>query len=291
MKKNLNKCLLVSFENGGRINFMKKVLSILLVLGLCFGLAGCGGDSKDTDTGKKESEDYLTESEITEMYTNPNKYEGRKIKVTGKVFQEPEVDGDSIVFQMWADAINSDLNTIVYAKTDIKLSVDDYVRIDGVVGETFKGENAFGGSVTAPTIKATKIEKVEPQDLLAPTTKELTPNNLSINQNNVVFTVEKIQFSKEETRVFLKIENNSGSEFSFYSFNAKIAQDGKQYDYESNYEANYKEINSDILNGITTDGILTFPAISEKSFDLYLDGSSDNYDLDFNDYVFNIIVE
>ena len=28
---------------------MKKVLSLLLVLGLCFGLAGCGGGTKPDD--------------------------------------------------------------------------------------------------------------------------------------------------------------------------------------------------------------------------------------------------
>lgn len=266
---------------------MKKLLSLFLIFGLCIGLVGCGGN----DSEEKKSEEYLTESEISDMYNNPDKYKDRKIKISGKIFTAPEIDGDSVAFQMWSDAVNSDLNTVVYGNTDIELNTDDFVTVDGIVEEAYEGENILGGNVTAPTIKATKIEKIEPQDLLAPTTKELTPDNLSINQNNVVFTVEKIQFAKKETRVFLKIENNSGSEYSFYSFDARIVQNGNQYDYEENFDANYKEINSDILNGVTVDGILTFPAIEEKSFDLYLDGYSDNFDLEFNDYIFNITVE
>lgn len=266
---------------------MKKILSLFLVLGLCFSLVGCSGSDED----KKVSEAYLTESEISDMYSNPEKYVGRKVKLSGVVFTAPDTDGDSMGFQIWGDPKNSDLNTVIYAKKSEKINIDDYIVIEGIVTEKFEGENAYGGIIEAPAINATKIEKVDAQDILAPTTKEVTPSGLSINQHNVIVTVEKIQFAKEETRVFIKVENNSGSTFSFYSFNTKIVQDGTQYDYESNYNIDYKEVNSEILNGVSSDGILTFPAISEKSFDLYVEGYSDNYDLEFNDYIFNIVIE
>lgn len=43
---------------------MKKVLSLLLVLGLCFGLAGCGGSSKPDDM---TDESYNAAKEVLEI--------------------------------------------------------------------------------------------------------------------------------------------------------------------------------------------------------------------------------
>ena len=45
---------------------MKKVLSLLLVLGLCFGLAGCGGSSKPDDMADKYLDDKIDKDEAAD---------------------------------------------------------------------------------------------------------------------------------------------------------------------------------------------------------------------------------
>ena len=60
---------------------------------------------------------------------------------------------------MWADIEKSENNTIVYIMDkDFDVKQDDYVRIVGKVGDAFEGENAFGGTVSAPTIIAKEYE-------------------------------------------------------------------------------------------------------------------------------------
>lgn len=57
---------------------MKKVLSLLLVLGLCFGLAGCGGDDSGSDDKKTEQKE---EKKDTYAVGETAEVEGIKITV------------------------------------------------------------------------------------------------------------------------------------------------------------------------------------------------------------------
>jgi hypothetical protein len=57
-----------------------------------------------------------------------------------------------LAFRVFVDVEYSDRNTIVYTdQTDLDPNLDDYVR--GQVLGSLEGENAFGGSITAPTVK------------------------------------------------------------------------------------------------------------------------------------------
>jgi hypothetical protein len=70
----------------------------------------------------------------------------------------------------------------------------------------------------------------------------------------------------------------------------KLLQDKQQYEEQGNWEAEYPEIQTDLLPGTTTSGIICFPIISQtEDFTLYIDGSSDNWDEEIEQYVFNII--
>lgn len=48
---------------------MKKILSLLLVLGLCFGLTGCGGSDSGSDDKKTEQKEEVTYESILNDYT------------------------------------------------------------------------------------------------------------------------------------------------------------------------------------------------------------------------------
>jgi hypothetical protein len=62
---------------------------------------------------------------------------------------------------MWADPVRSEGNTIVWlADPGLKLTTGDFVRVTGVIGEGFAGENAFGGEIAAATVVADKVAVV-----------------------------------------------------------------------------------------------------------------------------------
>lgn len=269
---------------------MKKILSFCLALIMCVGLVGCG-DSSDSD--KEAKKEFVSEKDIRKIYSNPEDYVGKYVKLSGKVFTNPEKDADGIYFQMWADPKNSDLNTVVaYGNSDFELNSDDYVTVEGKIVEKFEGENSFGGSISAVQIIATKVKISSYIEVVSPTLKEINTDGLLNSQNGVDISVNKIEFANNETRVYYTVTNNSGSNYSFYYFNMKLIQNGKQYEPESNWDADYPEVSGDVLNGVTADGIASFPKIDQSNFDIHFDsGYSSNYDLDFTEFSFPVAVE
>ena len=98
-------------------------------------------------------------------------------------------------------------------------------------------------------------------------------------------------FAEKETRVYVTAKNDAKDEFSIYTYSAVITQNGKQYEQDDNWDADYEELQSELKPGITSSGILVFPKIEQKDFKLIIDGSSDDWDIEINEYVFNLEVK
>ena len=254
-------------------------------------VAGCGstdgGDSKPKE--KKEAvKEYIDEADYDELYTNPDKFKGKYVKISGQVFSEPERDGEDIYFQMWHEPDKAEGNTIVKCTTDQKLRSEDYVIVDGEVSGSFEGENMVGGKVTAPQITATSVEVSDYITVIAPTIKEVVVDETQ-EQYGYTVTVQKIEFAENETRVYVAVTNNGSDTFSCYGFNSKIIQEGKQISSECNYFADYPSIESELLKGASTEGIITFPALNpEAELELYIEGYSDNWEEQIDKYVYTI---
>jgi hypothetical protein len=172
---------------------------------------------------------------------------------------------------------------------DLDVASEDIIHVKGVVKDIFEGENAFGAQLTAPAIVAESIEKADYQTAFAPA-KETIDLNEEKNQHGYKLEVQKVEIADKETRVYVKVKNETGDKISFYSFNAKLIAGGKQLEEEMNYDANYPEVQSDILPGVEAEGIIVFPALPEgtNAFQLYFEGSSENWELDFEPFVFDI---
>lgn len=269
---------------------MKKFCTFLICFVLCLGLVGCGGSKNTSKTSKKK--EFITEDEIDSMYSNPDKFKGKYVTLTGQVFGSPESEDDTTVFQMMGDPEEYEKNTIVHCKKTLAkdLKSDNYVIVTGRINGIFEGTNAFGGSVTAPQIEAEKIEISSYVDVMSPTLKSVEVNDVR-NSNGVTVTLQKVEFSPIETRVYISIDNQSANEYSFYSYNAKVVQNSKQFEYESNYYADYPEINSDILAGVKSEGVLVFKGLEQASFRLVCEGQSDDYYLDRDTFTFDITVD
>ena len=230
----------------------------------------------------------MSGEEIKTLYTTPEKFKNHYVDLTGVVFATPEYRDDCVCIQMMSDIKNYDNNTIVYIfDKDFTVNKDDYLHIVGLVGDTFEGENALGGTVTAPTITAKQYEVLSYKDALSPTLSSVQVNQTQ-TQLGYSITIQKVEYSNTETRVYLKVENNGSDKFNVYSFNAKITQNGKQYEEQDNWDAEYPEIQTDLLVGNFTEGIIAFPPLTQGPFTITLEGSSDNWKEDLKPYIFNI---
>ena len=271
---------------------------IVIFVGLlAIGLAVSDSESEpssaqvETKNKKEPSGEYIEEGDIDKVYSNPNGYRGKRIKVSGRIFMPPEMDDNYTYFQMWGDAENSERNTIIRVKnTGQDLKTDTYVIVNGEIKGSYDGENMFGGAVSALQVDADSVEISDYMTVVAPTMNMVEPN-AQIDQYGYVVTVQKIEFAKNETRVYLNIKNNGSANFDFYSFNTRIIQDSKQYDEQDNYEAGYPEINSSLVPGAETSGVIAFPNVEYKSLQIYAEGYSNNWEEEVQPYQFDIPIQ
>ncbi len=260
----------------------QKILSVLLLMAMCAALAACSGGEKT----------FLTQDETKAMYSDINKYKGKYVELVGKVFTEPNFDDKGVSFQMWADPEKAERNTVVgFENPQLELHKDDYVKVTGKIEKKFKGKNGFGATVEAPQIKAENVEVLSYQDAVAPTTKEVSPSVKTLEQYGYQVTVDKVELSDKETRVYVKVVNNGAASFDLYSVSALLIQNGTQYKEEGNYEADYPEVQTDLLPGLTTEGIFVFPKIEAADFKIVLDGMSDDYNEKIEDFIFDVPVQ
>lgn len=268
-------------------------LGALLIILLAI-LVGCttsttnpGSGNNDTESSETPAEP-LSDSEIKRMYSNPSDYIGSTVELVGVIFGGVDYDGDGIYFQMWADPEIIDYNTVVaYFDPELTLEDGQYIRISGTVIDVFEGENMMGGQIVAPAIQADTLEVISYKDAVRPTVATATAINNTVEQYGYSVTVQSVELAEKETRAYITVTNNGSSEFSLYGFNMVLIQDGTQYEYTPNYMADYPELQSSIRTGITTEGVVVFPAIQQEPFQIIMEASTYDWNQPLQEYVFD----
>ncbi|WP_054950750.1 hypothetical protein [Numidum massiliense] len=288
---------------------MKKLLLVVVLAMLSMALlVACGGDGTPTSkadkgkkkveasekgsTGKEEpvSDEPLSPAELKKMYANPDEYKGARVQFAAKIFVEPEHHKGQIGIQAYLDPDEYEQNIVIYSDDpDIDVNNGDIISVTGVVQGEFSGANAFGGDVTVPAIDAEHIEKTDYVTAFAEAQKEVDINDTQ-HQHGYKVTVEKMELAEKETRVYLSITNESKNKIEFYDFNTKLVADNKQHEIVDTLNDDYPQVQSEILPGVTSEGVLVFPKLDSEQgkVTLYLEGSSDNYELDFEPFQFEI---
>ena len=268
---------------------MKKLFISFALLSVLL-LAACGDSEKQSSSGNtsENSGKVLSNEEFVKMYSDPAKYKGDKVDFYARVFTEPEKDDEGTYLQVYAED-NSDRNTLVGINDpDLKVKNDDIIHVVGTVKDVFEGENLMGGTIVAPLIEAESIEITDYATAFAPALKTIEVNK-EIDQHGYLLKLQKIELAENETRLYVNITNNSDDEISFYTFNSKVVIDNKQYEENSELSYNYPEIQSEILPGVSTEGIIVFDSFPESAtIKVFLEGYSDNYDLDFTPFEFEV---
>lgn len=270
----------------------KKLMALLLCSLTAVMLAACGSSNEGNSS---EDKVYLEDSQIQQLFTDPEQFNGKYAKLSGVLLTNPETDSDgSTALQVFYDAKNYDQNFIVYTNNaDASLKSGDYVKVDGKVRGKFTGQNAMGAEISIPAIENASVTKSTYIDVVAPTTATLEPN-VSSEQHNVTVSVDKVEYSDVETRVYMTIKNDSSEDVDAGVYDIKIIMDGQQVGIDNNsqssYDGNYPELNSHIAANASTSGILVFPTIEQhKDFQISVpDVYSNNYELEFDTYTLNI---
>ena len=263
------------------MNLKKHVAIILAILSTVFFMVSCG-------SSEPAEKVYLEDSEIDAALSDGDAYKGKYINIAGKVFNVDQ-DGDTIALQAWYDPETANHQFMVYADKEMASGVkeNDYIRVDGKIDGTFTGENMMGGEVTAILIKADSLEVGSYDELYAPAESTKTVGETQ-DQHGVKLTLDRIEYAKGEARVYVTVKNESGYKASIYTFDAKAIQDGKQFNHEDNYEAGYDDM-GEILDGATKEGIIRFKGLDpEKPVKIQIGAYSDNFDIQMEDYVFDV---
>ena len=129
-----------------------KLLLILFLLPII--LSGCGGSSSaNTNTTP------LTKDEFVKMISDPDSHKGSNVDFYAKIFADVEKYDNGMYIQAYADAENSKQNIIIQiAAPKLNVKKDDVIHVTETVLKKVTGKNAFAGEVSAPSVKATKIE-------------------------------------------------------------------------------------------------------------------------------------
>ncbi|MGN0564964.1 MAG: hypothetical protein ACI4LH_09510 [Candidatus Heritagella sp.] len=88
--------------------------------------------------------------------------------------------------------------------------------------------------------------------------------NAYAEQRGCRITVTGVEFSEAETRVSVRIENQSGETLHTSYYMAVLEQNGKEYQMATNYEANYAYLPYTVEPGETAEGLVTFGSVSAQ---------------------------
>lgn len=256
-------------------------------------LAGC--DSSDGASTASEEREYLDDSQMDALFTNPDDFRGKWVKLPGKLVDNSEKDGDTTALQAYYDVTTYDRTYIVYVQTDETFSSEDYILVDGRVDGSYTGTNAFGAELTVPLIKDATITKSDYMTVAAPATATAEPA-VSVTENDVTFTCDKVEYAAIETRVYLTVSNASANTVTYSPYSIRIIANGRQIDQDdrngSVYSGNYPELSYDLTTGASTSGILVFPPMEPEAFQVVIpDICSDDWQLDFADVALDIPAE
>lgn len=257
----------------------------MLAVSMSLTFTACGNSgTSDSKTEQSEKKEYISDDQISELFSNPDKFKGKYVKLSGQIFTEPEKSEDVTGLQIYQDPTNTANNFIVHYTGTESFATDDYVVVDGEIKGTFEGENMMGATLELPLIESSSVTKSSYIDVVTPTLNTATPDNLVAENNGISIKLDKVEYAEAETRFYMTVTNASENSIYFYPEEVKIIQNGTQietdYSSMSAYEGDYPQISTEILPGVTSSGIIVFPTMdSSTGFELHASATSDNWEI------------
>lgn len=227
----------------------------------------------------------MKEEELKSLFSKPEDYEYHCISKAGKIGHviEEGYGYKAVVVYTDVDNYDDDMIVVLYGE-DINVDVGDYIKYTGIVMSS-RQVKSFGYLNYRLGVRTTSWSESNYIDCVRPTLDTIDINQTQ-EQFGYVINIEKMEFADKESRLYLSIENNGSDKFSVYDFNVVISQNNKQYDGIYNYDAEYPKIQSELLVGNKTEGIIAYEPLSNDLFTITIDAYSENWDEHLEPFVF-----
>jgi len=222
----------------------------------------------------------------SEVYTNADEYLGYFVNVKGKVFQVMGDDGNTKGIQIWVDPDACEHNLMVYYDSDVDVKQGDYIVCTAYIDSVTKYKNAYGAELEVPLVYSSDLRKATYMEVMAPATDEWFFDNLKHENIGYSISIDKVEFSRIETRVYVTVTNNGKATLNVAD--TIVVQNGRQFNSQNNYEADYESIPYEIVTGVSCSGIIVFPVLCTEEFTISLDVYSDEIDEELGAFVFNV---
>ena len=268
----------------------RKILVLMIACVTALSFTACGSSESTSSNTSQQQEEKEYVDDINAIATNPDSYKGKYVKFYGIVFNV-ETNDDYYGCQVYVDTDYNQNVLLQIPKSAISEAPksDDFLSIDAKVEGSRDGETLMGVETTWAYLVADSAEKTTYTESFgkADTTWEFS--DMSIEQHGLRVDITKVEFAKDETRIYITATNNSSDNMSLWTSSAKVIQNGQQYEqtYGIVYEDSH-DISSDILPGASSSGVIYFDPLSASEFTLYLEGYSDNWEIDLEPFTFNL---
>lgn len=269
---------------------MKKLFVVLVIMSM---LVACSGGSGTTTFSSKN---LLSPEETKTALRNPEDNKGESVELSGYIFNLIDEDDEYIYAQIYQDFENYKEDAVLKIPKEVTTDVDEekFIYGQGVILGEMKGENLFGGDLTTSVVEIDNILIGDFKDTVAKTNKE-HQINMELTQHNHTVVIDKIEFSDYDTRLYVKINNDSDAKVSLSTYDFTFVINGKNHKEDYSYYGEYPEIDSELNPNTHTDGIISFEPIDYEAgadVKIVVDSPySDNWDNEFHDYIFDFTLE
>ncbi len=267
----------------------REIRTVICALLVCVCITGCQATTTSTTSKTKTKDKYISESKITNALIEPESYKGKWIKVEGEVSQGPDVDGKTGYMVRYVEAKNRYF--FVQTDGDLGYQAGDYVKVVGKIDDEITMKNVYGDDIPVACITDAKVSDGSYIDIVMPTYRINKPNEKTQTIDGVSVTLSKVEYAQEETRVYLKINNQSDLAVYYAPSNVILQQEDAVVYPDTgsvSYElGKYPQLDSTIDPKSKSNGILVFSVISsEKDCDFAMTLYTSTYDeLDFTIHV------
>jgi len=236
-------------------------------------------------------EGTLTNDTWEPVLSDAEPFKGKPVRLVGRIFVNQEIGADRIAFQMYTTADLTDGNTVVLAPLGTGVKRNDYVYVEGTVYDKFEGENAFGAKLILPRVQASNVRVITRTQAVSPPLRTIQVDE-TLEQHGLAITLLRVEFAAKETRVYVRVRNDSGDKATVYTSSAALIQGSRQLEpkYVSPEDSGYPEFPSTMFPGVEAETLIVFDPIELNAEARFIwDGPrAGSYSLDFEPYVWTV---
>lgn len=209
--------------------FFKTIVVITLVvfLGL-FGFQAYRDSKQATNDYLKPNQYGFNNDNIKSLFANPYGYEGIPVNIVGSIDKMIKLTDKTTLFTLNVESAGKTTykNILVsFNEPHFTLQYASFIRVTGSVKSPDKNDPQ-----KTPVIIADKIETIDdPWTVFAPTRFSLRPTNQILNYNGQVVQLDKIEFSDTETRMFIRVRNESPNTSLFILSEPRASQGSRTF--------------------------------------------------------------